>query len=149
MDSQRISQLIAELDELVPRSAALVRIDIDDVVEEGEPLLAGNRAGYLRLGVELLKLADAPPQHNCPDRVQADLTYLLDPETHEGQLATFVRREDIRPRLQEETARRQQTGERPRVIVAIVGIALAAFLVVSLVVGGVHVVRWLATILSR
>ena len=90
MDERQLAALVAELDALVPRDGAVLRCVQGDA---GEPYYAGNRLGYLRFGIELLKVADADPMPENSTRVLADLSYVGDPDTAPGERAIFTRRE--------------------------------------------------------
>lgn len=102
MIEPQVAALVSELDALVPRSGAVLR----SLYGDRDPRWTGNRLGYLRLGIELLKVADAPPDPRQPDRVLADLSYFFrdDPDIRPGQLAIFGRREGTPP-WQDESAR--------------------------------------------
>ena len=93
MDEPRLRALVAELDQLVPREGALVWEDHGLYGSQHDPAYGGNRQGYLRLGIEFLKVADAPHVPNHPQRVTADLSYLVNIERERGELAIFDRRE--------------------------------------------------------
>jgi hypothetical protein len=93
MDEDRLHELIAELDRLVPRTDAVVWEDHGLYGSEFDPAFGGNRVGYLRLGIEFLKVADAPAVPGQPERVLADLSYLVNAERERGESAIFERRE--------------------------------------------------------
>jgi hypothetical protein len=93
MDEGRVQALIADLDRLVPREGAVVWEDHGLYGSEVDPAFGGNRAGYLRLGIEFLKVADAPAVPGQPERVRADLSYLLKADLVCGEEAIFERRE--------------------------------------------------------
>jgi hypothetical protein len=145
MDHANLTQLIADLDALVPTKGALIRVGGDDIYEEGEPLLVGNRAGYLRLGIELLRLADAQSSSRRSDRVLTDLSYLLDPTTNEGELATFERREDLRPWREEQEPGRGPARGPGSFIIPFVTVLVGALVLVGLY----HSVKWLWDLLPR
>ena len=90
MNERELAALVAELDALVPREGAVLRCVQGDA---GEPYYAGNRLGYLRFGIELLKVADADPVPENATRVLADLSYFNDPDIAPGERAIFTRRE--------------------------------------------------------
>ena len=71
----KVRALAAQLDELVPREGAMVRIRDD--LDEGMTIVRGNRQGYLRLGIEFLKAAFAAHMGERPDEVRVDVYYLL------------------------------------------------------------------------
>jgi hypothetical protein len=131
MGTESLNEIIAELDNRVPKEGALIRVAGDDVYEEGEPILVGNRTGYLRLGIELLKLADAPPTARNPDRVEADLTGILDSTAHEVKVAAFDRRENIRPQLEELSVNGSEYGAA-RFLVPLGALLIGTLLLVGL-----------------
>jgi hypothetical protein len=143
MGTESLSEIIAELDSRVPKEGALIRVAGDDVYEEGEPILVGNRTGYLRLGIELLKLADAPPTARNPDRVEADLTGILDPTANVGRVATFERRENIRPQQEEGDANGSRYGSA-RFYVPLVALLVG----ILLLVGFSQIVIWVWQVLQ-
>ncbi len=131
MDDDRLRTLVARLDALVPRADAVIRDHSGLYGSEHNEAFDGNRLGYLRLGIELLKVADAPAVPGRPDRIEVDLAYLgySGPEP-----AVFERREGITlPRMT------WPSHEHANVI----GWGVAVVLGVSLVVGLVMIVRWL------
>lgn len=132
MIEPQVAALVAELDALVPRSGAVLR----SLYGDRDPCWTGNRLGYLRLGIELLKVADAPPDPRQPDRVLADLSYFFrdDPDIRPGELAIFARHED-RPPWRDESA-----ASTPR-FRGFLGIIIAGVLGVALVLGVDDVVR--------
>jgi hypothetical protein len=92
VDDERLRTLVAQLDALVPPRGAAIRDGSGLYGSEHDEALDGNRLGYLRLGIELLKVADAPAVPGRPDRIEVDLAYLgySGPEP-----AVFERREGI------------------------------------------------------
>jgi len=59
MNDDDIIKLVDSLDNVVPRSGAIVRIEqYGDTCLESS--IIANRVGYLRLGIEFLKAAEAP-----------------------------------------------------------------------------------------
>jgi hypothetical protein len=78
---QRVREMVWELDAIVPRDGAQVRM-----VQYGggpdESRMVGTRRGYLRLGIELIKAALAKPVQaggQGDDRLGVDLDYLTVP----------------------------------------------------------------------
>jgi hypothetical protein len=73
-NDQDLQQRIEALDAMVSREGAFLRLDLDS---EGGALY-GNRAGYLRFAIELLRAAIGPPEtggtHPC---LAVDTVYLL------------------------------------------------------------------------
>ena len=70
-----LDELIARLDRLVPKQGAHLKIPAD---RDGNTAV-GNRLGYLRFGVELLRasLRPMPGSGEAPPRILPDLDYLL------------------------------------------------------------------------
>jgi hypothetical protein len=93
MNAERLQQLVDELDAAVPRDDAKVQIRRygggDDECE-----LIANRAGFLRLGVELLHAADARAgAGNQRETVPADLDYLWLHDEGSVVIDTLIRRD--------------------------------------------------------
>jgi hypothetical protein len=80
-------RLVEELDRVVPRDAARVRVDDIDG-DEGQWWLTGNRAGYCRFGIEFLRAAldSPPPGEGGRSHLEIDLDYLIPP----GRRFVFV-----------------------------------------------------------
>ena len=76
MDEFSIRPLIDELDRLVPKDGAEVRL-----VQYGggpdETKFVGTRRGYLRFGIEFLKGATGPLSGESASSVNVDLDYLI------------------------------------------------------------------------
>jgi hypothetical protein len=89
LNTHAVRGLVDELDQLVPREGTSVAVKIDrpDTCE-----LLANRAGYLRLGIELMQagLAEAPVDGHAVD---ADLGYLFDQQSP-ALLGPLLRRTD-------------------------------------------------------
>lgn len=92
MDHDRIQALTAELDALVPREGAVVRIQQAGGGPD-ESSAIGNQLGYLRLGIALLQAAFVPPTDPAVSHIQVDDSVLDD--TSDVVIQTFERREDI------------------------------------------------------
>jgi hypothetical protein len=75
---QKISHLVEELDRLVQRGGAWVRLERNGGGPD-EGRIVANRAGYLRFGIELLKAGLAAHESPTPSRfpMQVDLKYLI------------------------------------------------------------------------
>jgi hypothetical protein len=93
VDERRVQDLTSELDELIPREGSLVRIQLVGGGPD-ESYWVGNRLGYLRLGVELLKGAFAPPAPDASEHVVVFDDSVLD-DTSDVEFQWFERREDI------------------------------------------------------
>lgn len=82
MDNERVLALIDDLDAHVPREGAIVRFEQYGGGPD-ESKVVGNRAGYLRLGIEFLKGGLAPfnPGKDA-DLIQVEIDYLLDAQSN-------------------------------------------------------------------
>lgn len=65
MDSEEIERIVQTLDAAVPRDGAHVRIEQMDLGPD-KTVVAANRTGYLRLGIEMLKAAFAAEREPTP-----------------------------------------------------------------------------------
>jgi hypothetical protein len=70
-----VRELVASLDRLVPRDGAHLTLAAD----AGGKTTIGNRAGYLRFGIEVLAAALVPlgESEEGPPRIEPNLDYLL------------------------------------------------------------------------
>ena len=133
MDKARIEQAIATLDREVPRDGARVKLrQYGGGPDEGQVI--ANEAGYLRLGVELLKAGLAPTlPGRDPYTVEADIQYLVTDDS-DINFDLFERR-DIPE---------QSTGEPvSRLVPVLIFVAFMSVLALA-VIGLVSVIRWLA-----
>jgi len=92
VDDARIQALTAELDTIIPREGAVVRIQQGGGGPD-ESFAVGNQLGYLRLGVALLQAAFAPPTDPGRNHIPVDDSVLDD--TSDVVIQWFERREDI------------------------------------------------------
>ena len=79
MEEARLNTIIRELDAAVPSEGAVVRL-IRGSNHPHECALIANRAGYLRLAVEMLRGAHAPvvpPKTGGSGSIDLDIDYLL------------------------------------------------------------------------
>ena len=76
MDEDRLRTIVARLDALVPRRGAAITDDHGLYGSDVDPAFTGNRLGYLRLGIEMLRVADARRSPGKPDQAAVDLSYL-------------------------------------------------------------------------
>lgn len=82
MDNGRVLRLIDELDAHVPREGAIVRFEQYGGGPD-ESKVVGNRSGYLRLGIELMKGGLAPiSPGKTGDRIEVEIEYLVDAESN-------------------------------------------------------------------
>lgn len=97
MNRESLLSTIAAVDAATPKEGARVWIGpCGDGLDECK--LLANEAGYLRLGIELLKAGVGP----CDDRqrVDVDLEYLFEPDSP-LELSSFERREfELPPRVE-------------------------------------------------
>lgn len=144
MSDLRIAQLVDELDSLVPRDQAVIRPG-EFINSLGQPALAGNRRGYLRLGIELLRIADRTPDPAAPARVTADLEYLIDPADDTGEFATFERTETI----QRWQAPPGYHGSLAHVVWVVVVWGIIAVFVAALLIGFGDILGWIKSACPR
>jgi hypothetical protein len=82
-EQERLQELVEELDTLVPREGALVRM-----VQYGggpdESRMEGTRRGYQRLGIELLRGAVGPERDADEPSITVDLAEVLHPDSDIG-----------------------------------------------------------------
>jgi hypothetical protein len=96
MDRPRLQSVIAELDAAVPKDDARVMVNLYGGGPD-ECSMVANEAGYLRLGVEMLKAASAPAGlHDRTDAIPVELDYLFT-EDSEVHINWFERREPDAP----------------------------------------------------
>ena len=131
MDEEKIRETIALLDREIPREGARVRLDQYGGGPDESRIIA-NKAGFLRLGLELLKAAYAPRERGSTS-VSVDLDYLLTGDSSIG-FDWFERREpdDEQP---------SSSGR----LVALVGLTVLAILILLVLIGLYVVVRWVLT----
>ncbi|HEX6963746.1 MAG TPA: hypothetical protein VF175_17900 [Lacipirellula sp.] len=131
MDRAHIEPIVAALDQTVPKEGARMFIRQYGGGPD-ECVVVANEAGYLRLGIELLKAALAPTGfHNRRDAVEIDVDYLL--RDSEVQLDWLERREpDAEGRLD---ASSHGVG-------GVVGMLIGFGLLGVFLVGGATVCRW-------
>jgi hypothetical protein len=92
---ERLHRLVEELDRLVPRDGARVRLEqYGGGPDEGR--IVANQAGYLRFGTELLKAGLLPsnPQEAGLNSVAIDLKYLVTDDSIIG-FDEFIRDESL------------------------------------------------------
>lgn len=130
-----LRSLVRQLDETIPKQGAVV---VESETAEGRTLIAGNRLGFLRLGVEFLKGAFAQPaDEKFPNRIDVELEYLVGVE---DVCYSFERREDIVPQREAEGQESFLRG--------LLGIATIIFVLASLLVGAFAILRWLWSLLA-
>lgn len=134
MEHDTIRDLVARLDAAVPKADARVQMQIYGGGPD-EGVLVANRGGYLRLGIELMKGADAAPPEDTSNAngVEVDLEYLMTPDSTIG-FTWFERRDpDIEPVP-------LSNGDR---WLAVAFFVVLAAICIFAVVGLVATVRWL------
>lgn len=131
-DDALIQSLVKQLDAAVPRKGH-VEVLGSAYDDEGQRLRA-NRLGYLRLGVEFLKAAYAPPPNaERPERVEVDVEYLTGLE---NGMFDFERCED-------QDVWRPVYNETPGALSQIAGGAVILLLVGTFLTGALTIFRWL------
>ncbi|MFC1453907.1 hypothetical protein ACFLQL_01870 [Verrucomicrobiota bacterium] len=129
---KRVRDLVSELDSIIPNKNAKVRIDVYGGGID-ESYLRGNRRGLQRLGVKLLKAADAPFKDSSskfdPETVDTDVSNLFHEET-DIRLDSIERTDDLasETHLITEVRRQRRTGWI-WTIVAVIVISLVLFLI--------------------
>jgi hypothetical protein len=117
---EQIKKLVADLDAAVPRAGARVHLSQYGGGPDESKMVA-NQRGYLRLGIELLRAAFAPPSPNSPEQIQVDLRYLLTNDSSVG-FDWFERREDLADATR---AERKPNRLIPAILVLGLGAAVA------------------------
>lgn len=92
-DIEQIKKSVAELDAAAPRAGARVQLSQYGGGPD-ECKMVANQRGYLRLGIELLRAALAPPSPQTQERIQVDLRYLLTDDST-VRFDWFERREEL------------------------------------------------------
>jgi hypothetical protein len=94
MDDSEIQQLVNELDAAVTKDDSKLLIYVDP--DHGNCVFVGNRKGYLRVGIEMLRAAVVPLAAN-ESITPIDIKYLCGERGL--RVDTLERREDITPRV--------------------------------------------------
>lgn len=130
MNRDRISAIVSELDQLVPTENASVLLSQYGGGPDESKIVA-TEAGYLRLGVEFLKAASAPPLKDETTAIAVNLESLVSPES----TVTFDWFERV------ENLEQQLNPTRPPL--ALIGLVIAGGLLIAmLLVGIATTVRW-------
>ena len=87
--------------------------------------MVANQQGYLRLGIELLQAAMAPPSPQSQEQIQLDLRYLLTDDSTIG-FDWFERREDL-------AAATRAERKPSRLVSAILVLGLVAGLILAMI----------------
>lgn len=132
-DMEQIKKMVAELDAAVPRAGARVYLSQYGGGPDESKMVA-NQRGYLRLGIELLQAAFAPPSPKTQQQIQVDLRYLLTDDSTVG-FDWFERREDL-------AAATRAERRRSRLIPAILLFGLVAGLMLA-AIGFGTVIVWM------
>ncbi len=93
LDTEHIKKMVAELDAAVPREGARVHLSQYGGGPDESKVVA-NQRGYLRLGIEFLRAAFAPPSPKSKNMIDADLRYMLTEDSTVG-FDWFERREEL------------------------------------------------------
>lgn len=131
MNRERISAIVTELEQLVPAENASVLFSQYGGGPDESKIVA-TEAGYLRLGVELLKAASAPQLKGETTGIAVNLESLISPESTVA-FDWFERVESL-----EQPLKQTPPSSMLRFSLAITG----GFLVAMVVVGIVTTVRW-------
>ena len=92
-DAEQIKKMVDELDVAVSREGARVQLSQYGGGPD-ECKMVGNQRGYLRLGIEFLRMAFAPPSPKSNETIDVDLRYLLTDDSN-VVFDWFERREDL------------------------------------------------------
>lgn len=92
-DTEQIEKMVADLDAAVPREGAVVQLSQYGGVPLESQIIA-NRDGYLRLGIELMRAAFAPPMPRTKAEIDLDLRYMMTYDSNVN-FDRFYRREDL------------------------------------------------------
>lgn len=128
---EQIKKLVADLDAAVPRAGARVHLSQYGGGPDESKMVA-NQRGYLRLGIELLMAAFAPPSQQTKEQIQVDLRYLLTDDSTVG-FDWFERREDL-------AAATRAERKPSRLIPAILVSVLVAVLILGMIGVGTVIV---------
>lgn len=123
-DSKQIKKLVDDLDAAVPRAGARVHLSQYGGGPDESKMVA-NQQGYLRLGIELLQAAMAPPSPQSQEQIQLDLRYLLTDDSTIG-FDWFERREDL-------AAATRAERKPSRLVSAILVLGLVAGLILAMI----------------
>src|SRR5437879_942673 len=106
---QRIKEIIAELDALLPKEGALAGLPWRrGFASTG---LRANKRGFLRLGIELIKAAYAPgikQKDSTAEIIDADLDYL---QEFDQSIPVLVRDESLAPEVEQAAPAPRVTGK--------------------------------------
>jgi len=132
MNRERISAIVAELEQLIPTENASVLFSQYGGGPDESKVVA-TEEGYLRLGLEFLKAASAPPlKGSVPTAIAVNIESLVSPESSVS-FNWFERVESLE----------QPLKQTPPSSMLSFSLAIAVgFLVAMVVVGIVTTVRW-------
>lgn len=130
MDREQVSQLVEKLDTLVPREGAAVQIQLDD---EGATIF-GNRNGYLRSAIELLKSVNVAGTGKG-ERLEVDWSYLISKDSDSVDYTPLLVDELPQRKIATRTERGWDVGWLIFGFITVL-VFLAA-------IGGVAIVRWI------
>lgn len=139
-NAQRIEELIAELDRLVPHDGAFVRFEPYGGGPD-ESYVIGNPQGALRLGIALLKVPFTPPMERAREHIRSIATEGLVSDASTIQFDHFELRAaapDPEP---------DPSGARVWLARTIV-VALSAFVAAAVIVGTVVIVKCGASLVA-
>ena len=131
IEAAYIQSLTKQLDEAVPREGHVEMVQDPNDLDYTH--VRANQLGYLRLGIEFLKAAYAPPESGGQGTLlRLDLKYL---EGFEDQFYSFERCEDVWSPISSE----EQASTISQIVVFLVGF----FFVASFMVGVFRIFGWL------
>ena len=137
-ETEQIKKMIADLDAAVPRGEARVCLSQYGGGPDESKVVANER-GYLRLGIEFLRAAFAPPSPKSETRIHADLGYLVTRDSTVG-FDWFERREDL---VVDTKAERKPKRLFPFIAMSGLGLRLFFATIVFAVIGVGTVIGWM------
>jgi hypothetical protein len=129
---REIRELVEELDRLIPKQGAKLKIPADP---DGNTTI-GTQRGYLRLGVEFLRAGLCPTPVAEPEipRIPLDIEYLLTPDSD-----TPFDLCEVDEEVEQLPARSKKLGPLGQLIAALLGVAVVGLVIV----GAVATLSWL------
>ncbi|HEY3325411.1 MAG TPA: hypothetical protein VGP72_33475 [Planctomycetota bacterium] len=138
LDEAQVSAAVAELERLIDKAGARVALGSGYThVPLAAHTLRATKAGFLCLGLEMLRAASAPLSEKVSDRLDVDLSYLT---PDEGSIIELRRREDL--------GKREELPDEKRVpwisaIIAVSGIVMFTIAGALTIVGLITVIGWI------
>lgn len=129
-----VQKLITELDAFIQKDGARVQLSQYGGGPDESRVIA-TQQGYLRLGIEFLRAAFAPPDAKAPTQITVDLDYLLTDDSDIG-FDWFERVESL-------PLAASSASSGSSFWPAAFGIAAGVCFIILLLVGFVTVIQWL------